>query len=151
MPRFLNAAVLRRFRPWLTAAWLIQLIQQRNSWLAAVLRRFVCGGCGGSRKPAENNDAAVLRRLRWLNPHTPYAPLARFRGAQGVIPGGATSRLARFLFDGKTKIERAIDRHCPSLSPAPSFGWPFLRTRRPTANAARLGLRPARVRAETTR
>jgi hypothetical protein len=88
MPRFLNAAVLRRFRTELTAAWLIRLIRQRNWWLAAVLRRFICGGCGGSRKPAENKDAAVLRRLRWLNPHTPYTPLARFRGAQGAVPEG---------------------------------------------------------------
>src|ERR1700722_16421150 len=97
MPRFLNAAVLRRFRTGLTAAWLIPLSRQRNSWLAAVLRRFICGGCGGFRKPAENKDTAVLRRLRWLNPHLPYAPFARFRGAQGAVPGGATSRLAPFL------------------------------------------------------
>jgi hypothetical protein len=81
---------------------------------AAVLRRFVCGGCGGSRKPAENKDAAVLRRLRWLNPHTPYAPLARFRGAQGAVPGGATSRLAPFLFDGKTTIKRPAGRAIPA-------------------------------------
>jgi hypothetical protein len=114
MRRFLNAAVLRRFRRGRTAAWLIPLSRQRNSWLAAVLRRFVCGGCGGSRKPAENKDAAVLRRLRWLNPHTPYAPLARFRGAQGAVPGGATSRLAPFLFDGKTTIKRPAGMAIPA-------------------------------------
>jgi hypothetical protein len=114
MPSFLNAAVLRRFTQGLTAAWLIPLSRQRNSWLAAVLRRFVCGGCGGSRKPAENKDAAVLRRLRWLNPHTPYAPLARFRGAQGAVAGGATSRLAPFLFDGKTTIKRPAGRAIPA-------------------------------------
>jgi hypothetical protein len=44
MPRFLNAAVLRRFRTELTAAWPIPLIRKRNWWLAAVLRRFICGG-----------------------------------------------------------------------------------------------------------
>ena len=97
MPRFLNAAVLRRLRPWRTAATVIPLSRQRNWWLAAVLRRFICGGCGGSRKPAENKDAAVLRRMGALTPHTPYAPSARFTGAQGAVPGGATSRLAPFL------------------------------------------------------
>jgi hypothetical protein len=51
---------------------------------AAVLRRFVCGGCGGSRIPAENKDAAVLRRLRWLNPHTPIR-LWRALGARKAL------------------------------------------------------------------
>ena len=117
MRRFLNAAVLRRFRRGRTVAWLIPLSRQRNSWLAAVLRRFVCGGCGGSRKPAENKDAAVLRRLRWLNPHTPYAPLAGFRGAQGAVPGGATYRLAPFSSMAKS----APSAGTPLPSPAPSF------------------------------
>jgi hypothetical protein len=114
MPRFLNAAVLRRFRLGLTAAWLIPLSLRRNWWLAAVLRRSVCGGRGGSRKTAENKDAAVLRRMGALTPHTPYAPLARFRGAQGAVPGGATSRLARSLFEGKTRIKRPAGTPIPA-------------------------------------
>jgi hypothetical protein len=77
---------------------------------AAVLRRFVCGGCGGSRKPAENKDAAVLRRMGALTPHTPYAPLARFKGAQGAVPGGTTSRLARFLFELPNPVQPRKDR-----------------------------------------
>jgi hypothetical protein len=101
---------MRRFRLGLTAAWLIPLSRQRNWWLAAVLRRSVCAGCVGSRKPAENKDAAVLRRMGAFTPHTPYAPLARFRGAQGAVPGGATSRLGHFLFEGKTRIKRPAGR-----------------------------------------
>jgi hypothetical protein len=70
-------------------------------------------------------NAAVLRRLRWLNPHTPYAPLARFRGAQGAIPGGATSRLALFprrpsslpsagpFIPSLANASHTTPRHCP--------------------------------------
>jgi hypothetical protein len=102
------AAVLRRFRRGTTAACVKPLISRRNQQLAAVLRRFVCGGCGGPRNPQENKDAAVLRRRVRETPHTPYAPFCALWERAGARIWGLTKAGDRLPNRGAAGAERRV-------------------------------------------
>jgi hypothetical protein len=132
MPGFLNAAVcggLRRFRKKSNRRTANQLTDMAK-------RRFVrrsAAVLGNPQKIRLRRSAAVVR---YSPPIPPYAPLARFRGAQGAVPGGATSRLAR---------SSSMAKSAPSTgTPLPSrlaLSFPRRQTRaiRPRVTALRGG------------
>ena len=74
---------------------------------AAVRLRRLRRSSETRRKPACGGSAADGVRIP---PYPLCAILARFGARKGAVPGGATSRLARFLFGGKSRIKRPAGR-----------------------------------------
>jgi hypothetical protein len=94
---------LRRFTSGLIKP-LIMLVRR----FAAAVRAVVCGTF---QKAQQKQSAAVLRRLRWCAPHTPYA----LCGAMLALAAGARVSFDLFglpaFFDGRY-LYRAGDRLC---------------------------------------
>jgi hypothetical protein len=61
--------------------------------VAAVVRRFKCGGCGGPRKPAEYPRCGGCAAVCGGSPHTPYSPCGRFGERRRAIGVSNVSRI----------------------------------------------------------